>query len=746
MTDPTWYQSPRSPSHTGAIVSAVFLGIWLVFLAVAGQATGWFAAQIMMAVGVEMPALVWPIGGLVLAIFAGVPSVLLATLTKHTPSRSAGRAWAIGSGLLAAGTALRALPGTQNVWFLAAFTVIVAIAAFVLRRGPWGFSGWGVVAGLLALAPFLWVGGLGGWLETFFALTASAGLGLLAASTVDDGFWAVYDRSKAQRVVVGGLVAGVALTLLAAAAGGNGAQVLLILVLPPLAFAAAALRRAWPMIGVAAFGPLGFVDPVEVNLFLLENEITYWAALAAGASLVIGLLVGVVYLLPLNPRAGVAAAIVATLGAGTLYAVGGQPGFYGDQLFVVMKEQASLAGLPTTTGVGAGRDARVTAVYQQLVEHANRTQKDLRGELDRFRLRYRPYYLVNGIMVTGGPETRAWLALRDDVDRVLLDQRLRPLPRPIPASRGDVTAPPDRPQWNVQMVGATQAWDQGHTGRGIVVGGSDSGADLEHPALRGNFRGGDDSWFDAWNNSRTPSDRNGHGTHTLATAVGRQNVGVAPDAQWIACANLDRGLGSPSLYLDCLQFMLAPFPHGGDPFTDGRPARAPHVLTNSWGCPPVEGCDYETMRPATDALAAAGIAFVAAAGNEGDRCGSINDPPAPDPAAFTVAAVNEAGQVAPFSSRGQPASGKPDISAPGDEVLSAMPGGTYARQSGTSMATPHVAGVIALLWSARPALVGDLDATYRLLEDTAEPVVGTPTCGDDEDAGAGIVNAMAAIG
>jgi subtilisin family serine protease len=209
--------------------------------------------------------------------------------------------------------------------------------------------------------------------------------------------------------------------------------------------------------------------------------------------------------------------------------------------------------------------------------------------------------------------------------------------------------------------------------------------------------------------------------------------------------NLDRNLGSPSFYLDCMQFMLAPFAFGGNPFTDGRPERAPHVLTNSWGCPPMEGCDIDLTLPATDALAAAGIAFVAAAGNEGDRCGSIDAPPAVDPSAFTVAAVNQAREVTSFSSRGQPASGKPDASAPGAEILSAMPGNTYGFLDGTSMATPHVAGAIALLWSVRPELVGDLDGTYRLLRETATPVSSDPTCGDLEDAGAGIINVERAL-
>ncbi|MFD0594851.1 S8 family serine peptidase [Catellatospora coxensis] len=212
--------------------------------------------------------------------------------------------------------------------------------------------------------------------------------------------------------------------------------------------------------------------------------------------------------------------------------------------------------------------------------------------------------------------------------------------------------------------------------------------------------------------------------------MGRNLVGVAPDAQWIGCVNLERNMSSPSLYLDCMQFMLAPYPHGGNPFTDGRPARAPHVLNNSWSCPPLEGCDDTVLQPATSALAAAGIAFVAAAGNTGPQCGSLDVPPATDPAAITIAAVDQTRRITSFSSRG-PAGPKPDLAGPGEAVLSAMPGDTYAELSGTSMATPHVAGVIALLWSARPELVGDLARTQQLLRGTAQPALlanAPPAC------------------
>jgi subtilisin family serine protease len=347
------------------------------------------------------------------------------------------------------------------------------------------------------------------------------------------------------------------------------------------------------------------------------------------------------------------------------------------------------------------------------------------------------------------------------------------LPGPVPVNHGD-SAAPKTPQWNLTQIEADQVWTTlGITGRGIVVGTSDSGVDGQHPALRGGFRGGDDSWYDPWNHTRTPTDHGGHGTHTLGSAVGRAPdgavprqppqdvpvpaapaIGVAPGAEWVGCVNLDRNFGNPARYLDCLQFMLAPFPAGGNPLRDGRPERAPHILTNSWGCPGLEGCDLRSLRPATEALTAAGIFFVAAAGNTGPFCRTVSDPPAPYPDVLTVGAVDRAGKVADFSSRGPAAGGlaKPDVSAPGVGVLSALPGDTYGELDGTSMATPHVAGVVALMWSANPRLVGDIARTRRLLTETARPPL--PTFGENGDdacggavnvRGAGVVDALAAV-
>jgi len=425
-------------------------------------------------------------------------------------------------------------------------------------------------------------------------------------------------------------------------------------------------------------------------------------------------------------------------------------------LFVILRDQADLRQAVSIPG----REDRVRFVYKTLTEHADAAQSGLRGALDRLGLRYQPYYLVNAIEVEGGPLVRLYLATRPEVERVLDSPRLRPLPAPAAASRGsDFT--PNGPQWNITLIGADRVWNElGVTGAGIVIGQSDSGAQGDHPALRESYRGrtgGDDyNWIDPWNGTKSPTDIGGHGTHTLGSALGRGGIGVAPGAEWIGCVNLARNLGNPAVYLDCMQFMLAPYPQTGDPFTDGDPTKAAHILNNSWGCPPIEGCDAGVLQPAVSALRAAGLFVVASAGNDGPDCGSVHDPIALYADVLSVGAIDEFGNVAGFSSRGPvnvDGSGrvKPEIVAPGDGILSAYPGSTYSYASGTSMAGPHVAGVVALMWSANPALIGDIDRTTQILIETARPYTGS-TAGDcfsteipNNVYGYGMVDAYAAV-
>ena len=187
--------------------------------------------------------------------------------------------------------------------------------------------------------------------------------------------------------------------------------------------------------------------------------------------------------------------------------------------------------------------------------------------------------------VQGGTLVRLFLMTRPEVDRVIPSPRLRAAPEDL-ASPGFEAAPPeDYIGWNIQLIGADRVWEEfGVRGDGIVVGQSDSGVDGNHPLLEKQYRGyngsNDYNWFDPWDATSSPNDEGGHGTHTLGSILGSNGIGVAPDAQWIGCVNLDRNLANPALYLDCMQFMLAPFPIGGDPFVDGDPTQAAHVMNN----------------------------------------------------------------------------------------------------------------------------------------------------------------------
>ena len=407
------------------------------------------------------------------------------------------------------------------------------------------------------------------------------------------------------------------------------------------------------------------------------------------------------------------------------------------------------------------RNERLRFVYTTLTQHSVKTQAGLRATLDRLHVQYRPYYLVNAMEVNGGPILRAYLSTRPEVDRILTSQHLRPLPAPVPVEVGHEPAPTG-PGWNVAEIGADRVWKElGVTGKGIVVGQSDSGVQGGHPALRDNYRGtimggqDDRNWLDPWNHTRSPSDIGGHGTHTLGSMVGKGGIGIAPDAEWFGCVNLARNLGNPALYLNCMQFMLAPFPQSGDPFRDGDPTLAAHVINDSWGCPPLEGCDANALVSAVSALKAAGIFVVASAGNEGPRCGSVSDPIALYADVFSVGAMDQSGNVAFFSSRGPvtvDGSGrvKPDILAPGVDVLSSMPQNTFGIESGTSMAGPQVVGVVALMWSAQPKLIGNVDRTQQILERTARPYTGPKdSCSvggvPNNTSGYGIVDAYAAV-
>jgi hypothetical protein len=182
--------------------------------------------------------------------------------------------------------------------------------------------------------------------------------------------------------------------------------------------------------------------------------------------------------------------------------------------------------------------------------------------------------------------------------------------------------------------------------------------------------------------------------------------------------------------------MIAPTDLAGN---NANPALRPHVLNNSWGCPVSEGCvTGNELEMIVNNTQAAGIFVEVSAGNSGPGCSSVEDAPAMYSASFATGAINMDNILADFSSRGPstfytPNLLKPNVSAPGVDVRSSRRTSdtSYGFSSGTSMAGPHVAGVVALVWSAHPQLVRDIAATKSLLENTANPevLVAAETCG-----------------
>ena len=210
-------------------------------------------------------------------------------------------------------------------------------------------------------------------------------------------------------------------------------------------------------------------------------------------------------------------------------------------------------------------------------------------------------------------------------------------------------------------------------------------------------------------------------------------IGMAPGAKWIGCRNMDQGNGTPARYLECMEWFLAPYPIGGG---QGDPLKAPDITNNSWGCPAFEGCSVDTLQAAVEAQAAAGIMTVVRADSSGPSCSTMEDPPSIYAAAYTVGALNTGtDNVASFSSRGPVIVDgsnriKPDISAPGTSIRSSYNGSDtdYEILSGTSMATPHIAGAMALLWSARPELRHDISGSLTALNNAAHFISSTQ-CG-----------------
>lgn len=432
------------------------------------------------------------------------------------------------------------------------------------------------------------------------------------------------------------------------------------------------------------------------------------------------------------------------------------------EFIVLFNTQADLSAakaLPTKKEKGK-------FVFETLKKNASQTQRNAIAYLQNQKVTFTSFYIVNALFATATFDQLEYLARLPEVKKIhtnTLIQMIEPVDYQEIALKDTSII-----TWGIKMMEADKVWDLGIKGRDVVIGGADTGFDFSHPGILPKYRGWDAEkqtaahdyhWHDAVHeisplhndsivaptnnpcglNATTPCDDNSHGTHTMGTMVGEDGnnkFGVAPEAKWIGCRNMERGWGSLATYVECFEWFLAPTNGNNE---NPNPSMAPHVINNSWYCPELEGCNpsnFAMMETAINNLKSAGVVVVVSAGNSGwQGCSSADHPPAIFEHSFSIGATASNDTLAGFSSRGPITIDgsnrlKPNVTAPGVDVLSTIPGGRYASFSGTSMAGPHAAAAAALVISANPALAGQVEIIETILEETAEPKTAEGICGD----------------
>lgn len=372
-------------------------------------------------------------------------------------------------------------------------------------------------------------------------------------------------------------------------------------------------------------------------------------------------------------------------------------------------------------GMLGSAESVVNSLQERARASSAGTTESLNKEMEEGNLKdYRSLWIVNAFAAHVNKTGLERLAKLPQIEKIRLDHQLSISPgvAAVPGVKetaGTVRSAAshtDSP-WNLELINAPAVWQEGITGKNVVVAVMDTGVDPFHPALqekyRGNLPGHSDktSWFDVTGSNTEvlparPRDPYGHGTHVAGIILGGspgEPLGVAPGAQWIGVNIFEDGTTWDSHITQAFQWLLAP---GGDP------ANAPQIINCSWASRPEYVKDYLQWEILHN-LEQAGIFVVFAAGNNGfEGPGS----PASYPHAFCAGALKKEGEtisIAPFSSRG-PVNWegmsyvKPEIVAPGMDIRSAWLNGGYTFLDGTSTATAHVSGSAALLLEARPGI------------------------------------------
>ncbi len=438
---------------------------------------------------------------------------------------------------------------------------------------------------------------------------------------------------------------------------------------------------------------------------------------------------------------------------------------------VIMADQADIKSLNAVLKAErATMKKRHLRVISALKSAASKSQGGIISYLDAKKREgsvggYTPYWIMNLLVVQATREELERIATREDVDIIEANFKVS-LIEPV----GDRTRSVIIPKKGIgvtpglKAINADRVWRElGITGRKRLVANLDTGVDGTHPALSSRWRGNHEPWQECWRDAlgfgdTTPHDYYGHGTHVMGTMCGLgaatgDTIGVAWEAEWIADNAINQGVGSEfdNDVLDAFQWFADP---DGDP---GTTDDVPDVVQNSWGVyswfTGYEDCDYR-WQTVIENCEAAGVVCIFSAGNEGPASQTHRSPanicntPTTN---FSVGAVDATNYsfpfpIADFSSRGPSdcpqGDKKPEVVAPGVQVYSSVPGGGYEWYwwSGTSMAGPHVAGVVALMRQANPDL--DVDSVKQILINTAVNL-GVP--GEDNTYGWGLIDAYEAV-
>jgi len=412
-----------------------------------------------------------------------------------------------------------------------------------------------------------------------------------------------------------------------------------------------------------------------------------------------------------------------------------------DWLQFPARPTASSAKLNTMT-----RREKQFMVFNELREVASVSQDKLRAQLEKRGFEVKTFWLGNTMQIKAATpalirELRSSrTAVEIEAVKIVAhihEPMVHEIFETLPKSSAKLSTHNKRAvEWNIEIIQAEAAWAIS-TGFNITVANIDTGVRYTHEALIDSYKGNngdgtfnhDYNWHDPRGTQAQPFDNNGHGTHTMGSIVGSElvaGIGVAPAAKWIAAKGCASSSCSNADLISSFEYLFAPTKQDG---TDPDPAYAPQIISNSWGGGQGSTTFLDYISPHVEV----GTVVTFSQGNAGPGCGSANSP-GDLTIVIGVGSTDSGDALSSFSSRGPSIISnadfniqKPDISAPGSSILSSYYSSdtSYASLSGTSMACPHVSGLIALLYEVNPNL--SVDQVKSILQTTSFQGVAPPT-------------------